>query len=83
MVSNLIRFPMTFLAGAFIPFESMPPALLALARVMPLTYSVEALRVAISDPGNMATYLTDILALTLFSAALLVVAAEVLRRRLA
>lgn len=83
MVSNLIRFPMTFLAGAFIPFESMPPALLALARVMPLTYSVEALRIAISDPGNTATYLTDILALALFSAALLLVAAEVLRRRLA
>jgi ABC-2 type transport system permease protein len=43
-VANAIGFPMMFLAGSFFPVDTMPPALQAIARVLPLTYVNEGLR---------------------------------------
>jgi ABC-2 type transport system permease protein len=43
-LSNYFRFPMIFLCGVFIPIESMPLYLQVIGRLLPLTYSVEALR---------------------------------------
>jgi len=47
-LANFFRFPMVFLCGVFVPLASMPPALRLLARFLPLTYTVEALRGALS-----------------------------------
>lgn len=82
MFSNLIRFPMTFLAGTFVPFELMPAQLQIVARFLPLTYSVEAIRIGISEPTAFHTYFTDIFALALFSIILLFLAARILQRKL-
>jgi ABC-2 type transport system permease protein len=82
MLSNFLRFPMAFLSGAFVPLENMPFQLGVVARFLPLTYSVEALRISINDPANTLTYLFDIIVLALFSLALLVIAAKVLQRRI-
>ena len=49
MLANFIHFPMMFLGGVFVPVDSLPPALQIIARALPLTYSVEALRGAFSD----------------------------------
>ncbi|MFP3984770.1 MAG: ABC transporter permease [Candidatus Bathyarchaeia archaeon] len=82
MLSNFIRFPMAFLSGAFVALEHMPFQLRIVARFLPLTYSVEALRIAINDSTKVFTYVLDIFALTLFSLTLLVIASKVLQRRI-
>ncbi len=46
-LANFVRFPMMFLGGVFVPVATMPPGLQVVARLFPLTYSVEALRSAL------------------------------------
>jgi len=82
MLSNFLRFPMAFLAGTFIPLELMPPQLSIVARFLPLTYSVEALRTSMNDSAITLTYLLDISVLALFSFALLVLSTKMLQKRL-
>src|SRR3972149_10215210 len=82
MLSNFLRFPMAFLSGTFVSLEVMPPQLRVVARFLPLTYSVEALRTSMNDSGITFAYLLDILVLAVFSFALLVSAAEVLQRKI-
>jgi len=82
MLSNFLRFPMAFLSGTFLPLERMPAQLGIIARFLPLTYSVEALRISINDLAPTITYLVDILILALFSFILLVAGSKVLQRRL-
>ena len=52
--AGAITFPMLFLAGTFIPIESMPDYLQAVARVLPLTYLDNGLRDAmiLGDTGG-------------------------------
>jgi len=82
MLSNFLRFPMAFLSGTFVSLEVMPPQLRVVARFLPLTYSVEALRTSMNDSGITFAYLLDILVLAVFSFALLVIAAKVLQRKI-
>ena len=44
MLSSLIKFPLVFISGIFIPLEQMPPWGLALAIVSPLTYFTDLVR---------------------------------------
>jgi ABC-2 type transport system permease protein len=62
-LSNFFRFPMVFLCGVFIPVGSMPLLLQAVAYLLPLTYSVNALR--------LGTYLTSGLVGPLFNVGVL------------
>jgi len=80
-LANFIRFPMIFLGGVFVPLSHLPPALRLLARVLPLTYTVEALRVALLGPlsWQIALDLGVLLAFAILSFAL---AVAILRRRL-
>jgi ABC-2 type transport system permease protein len=82
MLSNFLRFPMAFLSGTFVPLELLPSQLQVVARFLPLTYSVEALRTSMNDSGITFAYLLDILVLAVFSFALLVIAAKVLQRKI-
>jgi len=82
MLSNFLRFPMAFISGTFIPLEVMPSPLLVVARFLPLTYSVEALKISMNNSAITFTYLLDILALALFSLVLLVLATKVLQKRI-
>jgi len=53
-LSNYFRFPMIFLCGVFLPVEKMPTVLQIIARLLPLTYSVEGLRVSMAiSSGNL------------------------------
>jgi ABC-2 type transport system permease protein len=47
-LANLFRFPMMFLGGVFVPVASFPPGLQVVARLLPLTYAVEALEGAMT-----------------------------------
>ncbi len=79
MYANFLRFPMAFLAGTFVPLEAMPPWLQTATRVLPLTYSVEALRLAMGG-GATLTYILDMVVLALFSAAVVAASALLLER---
>jgi ABC-2 type transport system permease protein len=80
-LANFIRFPMMFLGGVFVPVDSMPFALQVIARFLPLTYAVEALRAALSG-GGLADAALDLLALGLFTAVLFGLAVQRLTRLL-
>jgi len=72
---------MMFLGGVFVPLTSMPAWLQVVARLLPLTYSVEALRIALSG-GSWATAAIDLGALATFSVVLFVLAVHTLARRI-
>lgn len=44
MLSNLIRFPLLFVSGVFIPLGEMPGWAIKIAHISPLTYAVELFR---------------------------------------
>jgi ABC-2 type transport system permease protein len=80
-LANFIRFPMMFLGGVFVPVDSLPTALKVIARALPLTYSVEALRAAMNS-GSLHVAALDLAALAAFAVVLFVLAAHVLARQL-
>jgi len=82
MISNFLRFPMVFLAGTFTALESYPFQLQVVARLLPLTYAVEALRNSIAYSSVTYTYAVDIGALALFAVIFLVVATFILKKRI-
>lgn len=80
-LANFIRFPMMFLGGVFVPVESLPGWLQVVARCLPLTYSVEALRAALAGGGWSAAAL-DLGALAGFSVVLFWLAVRTLSKRM-
>ena len=80
-LANFIRFPMMFLGGVFVPLSAMPVWLRVVARFLPLTYSVEALRVALSG-GAWTTAAFDLGALAAFSLFFFILAVSTLARRI-
>ncbi|MBN1246885.1 MAG: ABC transporter permease [Anaerolineae bacterium] len=79
-LANAFRFPMMFLGGVFVPVTAFPAALKVLARLMPLTYSVEGLRAALGQ-GRLDVALMDIAVLLAFTAVLFALSVQVLARR--
>lgn len=45
-ISNYFRFPMIFLCGVFFPVEAMPLILQVIAYMLPMTYSINALKIS-------------------------------------
>jgi ABC-2 type transport system permease protein len=80
-LANFIRFPMMFLGGVFVPVDSLPTALQVIARALPLTYSVEALRVALQG-GNLLQAVLDLAVLIVFAVVLYASAVRALAWRL-
>ncbi len=81
-LANVFRFPMMFLGGVFVPVASFPPGLQVVARLLPLTYAVESLDVAMSG-GSPATAILDLGVLAAFTVAFFGLATWALARRLA
>jgi ABC-2 type transport system permease protein len=80
-LANFIRFPMMFLGGVFVPVSSLPDGLQVVARLLPLTYSVEALRAALFGE-SFATAALDLIVLAAFTIVLFALAVRVMARRL-
>src|ERR1700723_908395 len=77
-VGAIVLYPMIALSGLFIPIESLPPALHAVARVVPLTYTVSLLEgIWKGDPWS--THLGDIAALATVFVICTVLSAKVFR----
>jgi len=82
MYSNFLRFPMAFLSGTFAALETYPFQLQVIARFLPLTYAVEALRNSITSSAANIIYLVDIGALFVFTVIFLLISTFTLKRRL-
>jgi ABC-2 type transport system permease protein len=81
-LANALRFPMIFLGGAFVPVASLPFALQIVARLLPFTYGVEGLRVALGQ-GSPVSAIPDMGVLSAFTAILFVISTRILARRTA
>jgi ABC-2 type transport system permease protein len=66
MLSSLIKFPLVFISGIFIPLDQMPSWGLALAVCSPLTYFTDIVRYSFTG-SNYFTILADITALVVFT----------------
>jgi ABC-2 type transport system permease protein len=81
-LSNYFRFPMVFLCGVFLPVEAMPLPVQVIAHLLPLTYSVDALRQTVIGNLNQLMVIRDVFALALFLAAFLTLATRLLKKSL-
>ncbi len=52
MLSNLVRLPLIFISGVFIPIEAMPAWGKAIAPISPLTYASDLARHSLLDKGG-------------------------------
>ena len=80
-LANFIRFPMMFLGGVFVPVEELPRGLEVVARALPLTYAVEALRAALAG-GPFGRAALDLAVLAAFAAVLFLLAVRIMAGRL-
>jgi ABC-2 type transport system permease protein len=81
-LSNYFRFPMIFLCGVFIPVTSMPQILQVVAYLLPLTYSVDALRSVTQGTLSSLNILIDVFILGLYTLAFSYTSDIILRRSL-
>ena len=80
-LANVLRFPMIFVCGVFVPLRQLPVALQVLARFLPLTYAVEGLEAALGG-ASAWTLAFNLAVLAGFTAVLFGAAAVFLRQRL-
>jgi len=66
MLSSLIRFPLVFISGVFIPVESLPPAGKIISLFSPLTYFTDLARISLGMSSFLPIYL-DLLVMLVFS----------------
>jgi len=81
-LSNYFRFPMVFLCGVFLPIEAMPIPIQIIAHLLPLTYSVDAFHQTLTGTVTPLLLVRDVVALTGFLLALLVVSTNRLKKSL-
>jgi len=67
----MVKFPMVFISGVFIPLDELPSWAQAIAYISPLTYFTDIARHCIQDRGHLPMA-ADLLALTAFLALFLV-----------
>jgi ABC-2 type transport system permease protein len=77
-VGSIILYPMLGLSGLFVPVESLPPTLQAVARALPLTYAVSLLRGIWKGEGWYA-HAGDVAVLALMFLVFTAVSAKVFR----
>jgi len=77
-VGSLILYPMLGLSGLFVPVESLPPMLQAVARALPLTYAVSLLRGVWHGEG-WSSHAGDVAVLALMFLVFTAVSAKVFR----
>jgi ABC-2 type transport system permease protein len=82
MLSSLVRFPLIFISGIFIPLENLPFWGRLLAPVSPLTYTVDIIRYSLYGTGFYSASL-NILAMLAFSIGFFCFAIKLHQRNLA
>jgi ABC-2 type transport system permease protein len=79
MLSNLVRLPLIFVSGVFVPLSDMPAWGQWLAPLSPLSYASDLIRVGFGEPGHWSTAV-DTLALVGFAVVFVVVAQRLHQR---
>ena len=77
-IGAVVLYPMIAISGLFVPVESLPPALNAVAHALPLTYAVNLLK-GIWNGDTWFTHMGDVAALTLSFLFCTVLSAKVFR----
>lgn len=77
-VATLVLYPMLGISGLFMPIDTMPPLLRAIARVLPLTYAVSLLRGVCYGEGWTA-HRGDVAVLTVMFLVFTVVSSRIFR----
>jgi ABC-2 type transport system permease protein len=77
-IGAVILYPMIGFSGLFVPVDALPPALRALAHVLPLTYAVSLLQ-GILQGDAWSDHLTDVGALALVFVVCIGLSARVFR----
>ncbi|MFH1078097.1 MAG: ABC transporter permease [Patescibacteria group bacterium] len=72
LVMNFLVMPLFFLSGSLFPLQGLPPAILIVAKLDPLTYGVDALRGSLSGAAHFGLPL-DFLVLSVVTATFLVI----------
>ena len=78
--ATVVRIAMVFICGVFIPIETLPASLQTVAYALPLTYSVDALRKAMSASLNGQAFIIDLVVQIFFSLIFLVATIKLLQR---
>jgi len=82
-LSNLFRFPMMFLSGVFVPVAALALPLQLVASLLPLTYTVDALRhLLLGSAGAFYPLWADLAASAGFAVVLYLAALALMRKRL-
>jgi len=76
MLSSLVKFPLVFISGVFIPVERLPPLGVAVASISPLTYFTDAVRQLFLGRG-FYTLTLDISALLFFTIVFTILAIKI------
>src|SRR4030043_312788 len=75
MIASVVKFPVIFISGVFIPLTELPAWGQAIAYISPLTYFTDIARYCIQGRGHLPVAL-DLLVLLAFTAVFLVVATK-------
>jgi ABC-2 type transport system permease protein len=66
MITNLVKFPLVFISGIFIPIEQMPPWGRTISQFSPLTYMTDLMRYSIQGT-SYHPILLDFAAIAIFT----------------
>jgi ABC-2 type transport system permease protein len=79
MVASVVKFPVVFISGIFIPLDELPAWAQAISYISPLTYFTDIARYCIQDRGHLPVGV-DLVALFAFSAFFLALAMRLHRK---
>ncbi len=80
-IANFIAIPLMFISGVFFPIQCMPAYIRAVAEILPLTYSVDALRNVIIKGGGYFDIVNPLLALSLYGLLFFILVIIIFRKR--
>jgi ABC-2 type transport system permease protein len=81
-IAMLLTLPTMFLAGVFLPIETMPSALQGVTRALPITYASDALRGIMIKGFELGQILPDLSFLAVFAATTLTLSVLLFKREL-
>ncbi|MDD3754755.1 MAG: ABC transporter permease [Methanobacterium sp.] len=79
MISSLVRFPLVFVSGIFVPFEQMPYWGQTIASISPLTYFIDLIRYTINGTSYYSIQI-DFIAIILFTVTFFFLAVQLHKR---
>ena len=79
MISSLVRFPLVFVSGIFVPLEQMPYWGQTIASISPLTYFIDLIRYTINGTSYYSIQI-DFIAIILFTVTFFFLAVQLHKR---